>query len=236
MRLEGGGEDVKVDLVLEEHGVDAERLVAEMMVLASGALADWALERGVPLIHRTQNVTVPRECAGVWSEPEDLARVMRSLTPSILEVAPRPHAALALSRYAPATSPLRRYADLVNEAQALAWLESGAPRWGAEELERLLSGFTPSLEAVGHAQKFRPRYWKLLYFRQQGDQEWWPAVITEENESFVNISLPDKGISARGRRQQFDERAAPGMRVRVRLGKVNPLYNEIHILEAVPEE
>ena len=50
------------------------------------------------------------------------------------------------------------------------------------------------------------------------------------------MSLPEQGLFVRGRRRLFDERAAPGMRVRVRLGKVQPLYNEIQILEAVPAE
>lgn len=234
--LEGEGNDIKVDVTLEKQYPDSQRLVAEMMVMASSAAADWAHERSLPLIHRTQNVTIPREYAGVWSEAADLARIMRALSPSILEVDPRPHAALALPRYAPVTSPLRRYADLVNEAQIMNFILAGEPRWSREELDALLDSLSPSLDSVAQAQKFRPRYWKLLYFRQHGDREWWPAVITEENENFVSVSLPDKGIFVRGKRALFDERACPGMRVRLRLGKVNPLYNEIQILEAEPEE
>lgn len=236
IHLSGDSTDPLVDITLEEPHIDAQRLVAEMMVLASSSLADWAYEREIPLIHRTQNVTVPREYSGVWEEPEDLARIIRALMPSILEVDAKPHAALALPRYAPITSPLRRYADLVNEAQILKFLESGKPRWSREELEAILSTLGPVLEQMGQVQRFRPRYWKLLYFRQKGDKEWWPAVITEENESFVNISLPEKGLFVRGRRNQFDERACPGTKVNVRLGKVNPLYNEIHILEVMPAE
>lgn len=234
--LQGEGEEVRVDLITGKQYPDAQRLVSEMMVLASASLADWALEHDIALVHRTQNLTLPREYAGRWSQPEDLARIGRAFMPSILEVEARPHAALALPRYAPVTSPLRRYADLLNEAQILKYLESGKPRWSREELEQLLGTLTPSLDAVSQAQKFRPRYWKLLYFRQHGDQEWWPAVITEENENFVNVSLPEKGLFVRGKRQQFDERACPGMKIQVRLGKVNPLYNEIHIMEVMPDE
>lgn len=234
--LEGEGEDIKVEISQEPSYPDAQRLVTEMMVLASAALADWAFELDIPLIHRTQNVTLPREYSGVWSEAADLARIMHALMPSILEVNPKPHSALGLSRYAPVTSPLRRYADLLNEAQILKYLESGQARWSREELEQILNTLNPALDAVTQVQRFRPRYWKLLYFRQHGDREWWPAVITEENENFVNIALTDKGLFVRGRRRQFDERAAPGMHVLVRLGKVNPLYNEIQIMEVLPEE
>ena len=82
-------------------------------------------------------------------------------------------------------------------------------------------------------QRFRPRNWKLLFFRQKGDKVWWNGVITEENDAFITVSLPDQGMFVRGKRRLFDERSHPGLAVDVRIGKVQPLYNEIMILEAV---
>lgn len=234
--LEGQGRETRVRLSCPEPTPKAQMLVAELMILASAALADWGQANHLPLLHRTQDVALPHEYAGIWSEPADMARVMRALIPSTLEVQPRPHAALALARYAPVTSPLRRYPDLVNEAQALHMLATGKPRWDASELSALLEQISPALEAAGQVQRFRPRYWKLLHFRQQGDKVWWPGVITEENEAFATVSLPLQGLLVRGRRKLFDERAAPGAPVMVRLGKVQPLYNEIQILEAAPVE
>ena len=55
----------------------------------------------------------------------------------------------------------------------------------------------------------------------------------EENDMFVNVSLPAQGMYVRGKRRMFDERTCPGMAVQVRIGRVHPLYNEIQILEAV---
>lgn len=236
LALEGEGWDTTVRLFCPEPAADAQMLVAEFMILASAALADWGAANHVPLLHRTQDVAVPREYAGVWTAPEDMARILRALIPSSLEVTPRPHAALALPRYAPVTSPLRRYPDLVNEAQALHMLAEGTPRWDAEALHALLEQVSPALEGASQVQRFRPRYWKLLHFRQQGDKVWWPAVITEENEAFATVNLPEQGLIVRGRRKLFDERAAPGMKVQVRLGKVQPLYNEIQILEVAPAD
>jgi exoribonuclease-2 len=231
LRLHGEGADTIVTLERDKPCRDAQNLVAEMMILASGAVADWAAERDIPLLHRTQDVALPKEYAGVWTKPEDIARIMRALVPSCLEVRARRHAALAVARYAPITSPLRRYADLVNEAQTAYFLHNGKSLWDKETLARMLGHLLPALEATGQAQRFRPRYWKLLYFRQQGDKVWWPGVITEENDAFVSVSLPEQGLFVRGRRQLFDERAFPGMSVSVRLGKINPLYNEVQILE-----
>lgn len=234
--LEEGENGISVMLEPEKPIHDAQKLVSEMMILGSACLADWAFEHGVPLLHRTQNVALPKEYAGVWNRPEDLARIMRSLIPSCLEVAPRPHAALGLDRYAQVTSPLRRYPDLINEAQILSWLQNGAPKFDETSLAEILDAILPALDAAGMAQKNRPRYWKLLYLRQQGDKVWHKGVITEENEIFVNITLPVENLYARGRRNLFDERATPGMAVRVRLGKVNPLANEVQIMEAVADD
>ena len=44
---------------------------------------------------------------------------------SLLSKLGKRHAALALARYAPVTSPLRRYTDLVNEAQVLHFYYRG---------------------------------------------------------------------------------------------------------------
>ncbi|MDD4700890.1 MAG: ribonuclease catalytic domain-containing protein [Desulfovibrio sp.] len=230
--LEGEGAEVRVLVGPDYSAPDAQMLVAEMMILASAAVAHWALERGMAMLHRVQDVVLPREYAGIWSTPQDMTRIMRALTPSGLEVQAKPHAALGLDRYTPMTSPLRRYPDLVNEAQVVHFLCTGQPRWSEDMLVRLLQALSPALDGAGQVQRFRPRYWKLLFFRQQGDKTWWPGVITEENDAFVSVSLPDQGMFVRGRRKLFDDRAHPGLQVDVRIGKVHPLYNEIMILEA----
>ena len=232
IHLEGEGAEVRVEVGLDYQASDAQMLVAEMMILASAAVAQWAAEHGVAMLHRVQDVALPREYAGIWTSPQDMTRIMRALTPSGLEVQARPHAALGLDRYTPVTSPLRRYPDLVNEAQVVHFLCTGQPRWSEDALVSLLHALSPALDGAGQVQRFRPRYWKLLFFRQQGDKVWWSGVITEENDAFVSVSLPDQGMFVRGRRKLFDDRAHPGLQVDVRIGKVHPLYNEIMILEA----
>ena len=233
IRLEGEGADVRVEVGQDYQASDAQMLVAEMMILASAAVAQWAAEHGVAMLHRVQDVALPREYAGIWTTPQDMTRIMRALTPSGLEVQARPHAALGLARYTPVTSPLRRYPDLVNEEQLVHFFRTGEPRWTEAELTDLLNVLSPALDAAGQVQRFRPRYWKLLFFRQKGDKVWWNGVITEENDAFITVSLPDQGMFVRGKRRLFDERSHPGLAVDVRIGKVQPLYNEIMILEAV---
>ncbi len=229
--LDGEGEDVRVRLKESVPTPQSQLLVSEMMILASIAMAQWAQEHDVPLLYRTQDVAVPREYAGIWTEPHQMAKIIRSLVASSLEVTPRPHAGLGVSAYAPMTSPLRRYPDLVNEAQVVQFLQGGGVRWDSAALSQMLLSLNMNLDAAGQIQRFRPRYWRLYYFRQAGDRVWWDAVITEENDHFVMLSLPREQLIVRGKRQLFGERACPGQEVQVRLGKIRPLYNEISILE-----
>ena len=87
------------------------------------------------------------------------------------------------------------------------------------------------LDAVLQVQKQRPRYWKLLYFKQQGPLVWWDGVICDETDTVVVVNLPKQDISLRAKRRLFDDRCAVGTQVRVRVGKVQPLWNDIQVLE-----
>ena len=208
----------------------AHLVVSELMILANAALATWAGERNVALLHRTQDVTVPKDYAGIWSKPEEIARVVRVLVPASLEVTPRPHAGLGEKAYAPSTSPLRRYPDLLNEAQILHVLRTGAARWSKEQLESMLPLLNSRLDAASQVQRMRPRYWKLLYLKQNSTL-WWPGVVTDENDAFVSVSLPREQVFLRAKRSLFGEKCHPGQAVEVKLHKIHPLRNEVQIAD-----
>ena len=232
--LEGEGADVVVKIKDIPAAPRAQLLVAELMVVANAVLAEWAVKNDVPLLFRTQDVAVPREYAGVWKSAPDIARVVRILVAASLDVSPRPHAGMGLSAYSPVTSPLRRFTDLVNEAQLLFMLASGRPRWSREELSSMLMHLSIRLEAAGQVQRFRPRYWKYLYIQQQarlhGEECCWKAEVAEENDMWVSVQLPEVQLGLRGKRTLFGEKVFPGQELRVRLGKVNPLRSEAVIL------
>ena len=206
--------------------------VSEVMIACNAALAVWGHKRGIPLLYRTQDVALPREFAGIWTEPHDISRIVRALPPAMLEIQPKRHAGLGLPCYATFSAPIRRYTDLVNQGQIVSYLQTGKPQFSLEELHTLLPLISARSDALAQIQRQRPRYWKLLFFRQQGDKKWWDAVVADENEAFVTLALPWAQIMVRGKRRQFDEKLLPGMRLQVRLGKVNPLLGEIQVLEA----
>ncbi|THB66954.1 MAG: RNB domain-containing ribonuclease [Desulfovibrio sp.] len=233
--LVGEGKDLKVELEVKEPPPGAQLLVSEMMILANSAIAEWAKENAISLLHRTQDVRVPKELSAIWREPHHIHRAVKALGPSILEPRPAPHASLGVPAYSPVSSPLRRYPDLINMAQVTSFLRTGQARLDTEELTSMLPGLSSRLEAVGRVQRFRPRYWKLVHFKQQKADTYYHAVVVEEGAAFVSVSLPKEQIFVRGKRDTFGEKLYAGQQLQVRLGRIDPLGNEIHILEALEE-
>ena len=67
INLEGAGESITVSLDEDPLAPKAHLLVSELMVLTNAALAAWAKEHGVTLLHRTQDVAIPKEFSA-WSK------------------------------------------------------------------------------------------------------------------------------------------------------------------------
>lgn len=231
VRLSGEGAETRVDIALKPGSPDAELLVSEFMILANCGLARWAAEHGVPLLHRTQNIALPPSATGVFSDPADITRVVKLLAPPALECQPKRHAALACDAYATITSPIRRYTDFLNMAQVQDYLATGAPRLDLAALEAIVPHLSARIQEVGQIQRFRPRYWKLVYLAQHR-KEPFPAVVVEDTGPYPTLSLPDIQITVRLPRNMLGEKLYPGMPVEVVFGRIDPLTNELKVLEA----
>ncbi|MDQ7835184.1 MAG: RNB domain-containing ribonuclease [Humidesulfovibrio sp.] len=233
--LEGEPGDVRVCIETRAGCPDAELLVSEFMILANCGLARWAGEVGVPLLHRTQNIALPPSATGVFNDPVDIARVVKLLAPPALECTPRRHAALACEAYATLTSPIRRYVDFLNMAQIQDYLATGAPRLSLAELEALIPTLSARIQEVGQIQRFRPRYWKLVYLAQH-KRESFPALVVDDTGPYPTLALPDLQLQVRLPRNMLGEKAHPGMAVTVLFGRIDPLTNELKVLEAQEAE
>ncbi len=235
LTLKGEGAHTEVIIEAKEQCPVSMGLVSELMILANSALAIWAENNDVPLYLRTQAVSLPKDSAGIWREPADVHRIVKVLGSSLLETVTRPHASLGVRAYSPITSPLRRYPDFVNQEQTVSFLQLGTPKYERQTLAEMLPSLNARLEAVGRAQRFRPRYWKLLYFKMNCKKKLFDGVVVEENQNFVTVALPLEQIMIRGPRNMFSEKLYPGLQLKLRLGRIDPLNNEIHVLEALEE-
>jgi exoribonuclease-2 len=98
---------------------------------------------------------------------------------------------LGVTGYAWASSPLRRYVDLVNQRQLIALTRGETPPYGAGD-ERLLAAmrdFESAHEAYGEFQREMERYWCLRWLIQENAQTVTATVIRESLARFDDLPL-----------------------------------------------
>ncbi|MDC0336576.1 ribonuclease catalytic domain-containing protein, partial [Pseudodesulfovibrio sp.] len=232
--LEGDGAQTSVDISLKEPSLRSELVISEFMILANSGMAVWAKENGVPLLHRTQDIALPQESAGIFTEPTEIMSAVKLMLPPMLETAPKRHAALGVPAYAPITSPLRRYTDFINMAQVCTFLETGTPRLDTDELDSLATHLGLRIKAVSTVQRFRPRYWKLVYLAKHRKQ-FQSAVVVEENGPMATLAMPHLQVNVRAPKKLLGDKLYPGQRFQINFARVDPLTNEIRIGEALEE-
>jgi exoribonuclease-2 len=137
-------------------------LVAEAMLMAGEAAARFALARSIPLPFTTQDPPETHEQPTSLSEMFALRRTLKRSQQSSV---PALHAGLGLEVYTRATSPLRRYLDLVVHQQLRAYLRGTALLAEQEILERV--GAAEAVTGnVRLAERLARRHWALVYLRQ----------------------------------------------------------------------
>ncbi len=94
---------------------------------------------------------------------------------------PGPHVGLGVAQYTWASSPLRRYVDLVNQRQIMALAQGVEPPYAAksEVLYTALRDFEVAYDAYNDFQRNMERYWCLRWLVQEGITEINAGVIKE---------------------------------------------------------
>jgi exoribonuclease-2 len=144
-----------------------------------------------------------------------------------LGVKPAPHAGMGVAQYAWATSPLRRYVDLVNQWQIVACARHGrtaalaAPFKPKDaQLFSIISAFDAAYSAYGDFQHGIERYWSLVWLSQQGITELDASVMKEGLVRAETLPLVFKALGC--------ESLPRGTRVRVRLTGIDRLTLDVH--------
>ncbi|WP_031479336.1 ribonuclease catalytic domain-containing protein [Maridesulfovibrio frigidus] len=234
LSLEGWPEKPVVKLASKEDTQKADQIISEFMILANSGLGRFAEEHNFPLLYRTQDIAIPSDLSGIVTEPHEIYRRVRLMAPPQMETVPKRHATLAVSGYSPITSPLRRYADLINMAQLCHYLHEELPRWNSDELKEMASTLQTRLQAVIKIQRFRPRYWKLLYLAQN-KKKWQSAAVVDDGGQLASLSMPEIQINVRVPRPMLGDKLYPGQLFQIRFNKIDPLTNELRVVEALEE-
>jgi exoribonuclease-2 len=217
----------RVQVTVEDQETPSHQIIAEAMVLANWLAATFLVERGVPALYRTQpeprepiDREVPKTLLELWQDRRKLSRVF-------LELTPQPHWGLGLPQYTFATSPIRRYLDLVIHRQILSALRGAPPFYSPEELEKIAAVIDPAMRRAGLLKNLRLRYWLLKDLAGKVGQKL-EALVVEALPHRSRLLLPDILLDV-----PFTTpatlRLKPGDLVQVRLDRVAPRENQIKV-------
>ncbi|MBB6577133.1 exoribonuclease-2 [Comamonas odontotermitis] len=156
-----------VEISVRKRGAPLDLIVAEAAIVANSSWGQLLADYGVPGIYRSQASLAP----GVK---------VRMSTKAL------PHAGIGVKSYVWATSPLRRYTDLVNQWQIIACARNGATaalvapfKPKDAEMFSIISGFDAAYSAYNSYQAGMERFWTLKYLEQHQISELTATVMKE---------------------------------------------------------
>ena len=176
--------EISIEPVLNLAG----RVVVEnCMILAGEATARFADERQIPLPYATQDA--PDSSAVPGKTLSAMFALRRTMKRSQHRSVPGPHSGLGLAAYAQATSPLRRYLDMVTHQQLRAHL-AGLPLLSAADIIERIGEIESPVGAARQAESQSDKHWTLAYLRRQ--PRWRGRAILVDRRGVNGIFLlPD---------------------------------------------
>jgi exoribonuclease-2 len=152
-------DDDSVRIVPRKRGSAIDKVVSELMILVNGEWGRQLNDAKLPGIYRTQTSGKVR-----------------------MSTVAAPHESLGLAQYIWASSPLRRYADLVNQRQLVSILCGTSPAYGAsdEQLFEVMRGFELAYDAYAEHQRLMERYWCLRWLLQTDATDVHARVIRDD--------------------------------------------------------
>ncbi|MDR3130437.1 MAG: RNB domain-containing ribonuclease [Treponema sp.] len=212
-------------------------MVRECMLLAGEGAARWAslgkpgFPGALPFPYVTQEaVSLPKEAlpglAGFWQ----LRRCMR---PRSLSVKPGRHNGLGLDQYTQATSPLRRYTDLLAHQQIRAVLGAGAyrdiPPLDEDAVLLALAAGEAAAAAAVRAERASRLHWTAVYLADKKGSEW-DGVVLEIKGDRAALLIPALGLETQAALKGGVE---PNGTVRLSVGAVSIPKGEIVFRQCV---
>jgi exoribonuclease-2 len=164
-------------------------LVSEIMILANWLMAKFLAENGMPAVFRSQ--PDPRERLYRGDEGTMFQNWMqrRYLSRFVLNHKSGRHSGLGVDAYVTATSPIRKYFDLITQRQIRALFDLEQP-YTSDEIDQIIQMLQIPMGNVGKIQHGRHRYWLLKYLEQHvGRKE--EAIVLNKRRNNYQILLTE---------------------------------------------
>ena len=175
--------------------LDSRDMVTDAMLMAGEAAARFAQANDIPIPYvmqpRPDEVRQPQGMA-------DMYAYRRLFKPSRAGLEPDPHFGLGLEIYARATSPLRRYSDLLLHQQLRAHV-LGRPVLPADRLLEHMASLDASAALVRRAERLSNLHWKLVHLQRHPHWSGDAVVVALEERKSVVI-VPELALETRIRR------------------------------------
>ncbi len=212
--------DGSFHLEQENQDTPSRMIIAELMILYNSLAARFCRDHQIPALYRTQQEPTERLSEGEEGYLYYVFKQRRKLSPVHITTEAGPHSGLGLDAYIHATSPIRRYLDLVAQRQMKSFLMGESPVYSRKELEDIRIFVEPVLKELQVITRTRIRYWILKYLGRH-DGVNYPSVVLEEFRRNYRIVLSDFFLLAEiGKRDGIILK--PGEKIQVKVRKADP--------------
>ena len=190
----------------------SREMVTESMLMAGEAAARFALEHDLPFVFASQPLpeTADRPC-----DPAGMFALRKKLKRSQMSTVAEAHGGLGLAVYSRATSPLRRYLDLVVHQQLRAFL-TGSPVLDGAAVSLRVGAAEAVVGGVVQAERLSNLHWTLVYLKRNPDWQG-RAVLVERRGNKGIVLIPELGLETS---VQLDGDAALNSELLLRLKQV----------------
>ncbi|MCU7905886.1 MAG: RNB domain-containing ribonuclease [Candidatus Thiodiazotropha sp. (ex Epidulcina cf. delphinae)] len=174
--------------------LESREMITDLMLMAGEGIADYCQSHQIAIPFATQAPPEER------TEPEDMAGMYayrRFFKPTQVKTQPEPHAGLGLAAYTRATSPLRRYSDLLTHQQLRAHLRGEGVLDIHAVSERIAQSEMGSM-TNRKTERVSNNHWRLIYLRDNPEWQGEAVIVAKEGERAA-VLLPSLGMESRVR-------------------------------------
>ena len=186
-------EDVKYVKIDREN--KARVLVSEMMIFANSLMAKFLMDNNMPAVFRSQIQPAQRFFNGLETSIFLNHLQKKQLSRAIIGTNPCSHAGLGVKAYVTATSPIRRYHDLLTQRQIKAILGYNTEYTNAK-LEEILQYVSLPYANALTMQSQRRKYWLIKYLESFINKSF-EAIILDKYKDYYNVLIKEFMLEAK---------------------------------------
>jgi exoribonuclease-2 len=164
-------------------------LVSEMMIFANSLMAQFLADNNMPAVFRSQAQPKQRLFKGIETSLILNFMQRKQLCRAIVGTDPEMHSGLGVKAYATATSPIRRYHDLLTQRQIKAVFGYNKA-YSKAELDNILQSISTAVSNAGRVQFLRKRYWIIKHLESKKGNAY-EALVLDSYRDHYNVLIKE---------------------------------------------